>query len=545
MEEEKRNLMLFFLLSLLILVGYPYFFGPKPEFPTVAIEDINKPISISNVVVKEEENVKVEDIEIKGKRITGHISSRGARFNNIKLVDYKENLDGEEKVSLFGEEPSDKYYAETTWESLDNVTRLPNANTCWKTSGLSISEDNSVILSWDNGAGLLFEKKLSIDDNYLLIVEDRIRNYGDHPVQVRSLARVHKQLEAAHESMAFYEGPICYMDNKCEEVKYDDVSKKKIIEQRGYVEWFGLTEKYWLVAFVQNKSNVTDMLYRCDNNDTYSIEGRGEVLTIAPQTSVTKISQLYLGAKEIKTLDMYEQKLGIRHFDLAIDFGYFYLLTKPLLYALAYVRDLVGNMGLGILLLTLLLKLLLFPLANKSYRSMNKMRVIQPKIAALQKQFADDKVKLGQAVSELYRKENVNPVGGCLPMLLQWPILIALYKVLYISIEIRQAPFFGWIHDLSQADPLSIFNLFGLIPINLPGFLQIGIWPIIMGVTMAIQQKMGPAPADPAQEKMMFALPIIFTFMFAQLPSGLVIYWTFSNILAIIQQYILMRYDRT
>jgi YidC/Oxa1 family membrane protein insertase len=240
---------------------------------------------------------------------------------------------------------------------------------------------------------------------------------------------------------------------------------------------------------------------------------------------------------------MYEEKLGVKHFDLAIDFGCLYILTKPLLYALAYTKDLVGNMGLGILLITLLIKLLLFPLANKSYRSMNRMSALQPKIQELRKKYEGDNVKLGQAVSEIYKKEKVNPVGGCLPILIQSPVLFALYKVLYISIEMRQAPFIWWISDLSQADPLSVLNLFGLLPINLPAFLQVGIWPLLMGITMLLQQKMSPAPADPSQEKMMLIMPIMFTFMFAQLPSGLVIYWTFSNILGIIQQYIIKKLD--
>jgi YidC/Oxa1 family membrane protein insertase len=240
---------------------------------------------------------------------------------------------------------------------------------------------------------------------------------------------------------------------------------------------------------------------------------------------------------------MYEEKLNVPHLDLVIDFGYLYILTKPLLYAMSYVKDLIGNMGFGILLITLLLKLLLFPLANKAYRSMNRMKTIQPKVKALQAKYAGDQMKLGQAVSELYKKEKINPLGGCLPMFLQWPILFALYKVLYISIEMRQAPFIWWIHDLSVADPWSILNLGGLIPVTLPGFLQIGIWPLLMGLSMWVQQKMGPAPADPSQAKMMMIMPIMFTLMFARLPSGLVIYWTFSNLFAIAQQYVIRKVD--
>jgi YidC/Oxa1 family membrane protein insertase len=265
---------------------------------------------------------------------------------------------------------------------------------------------------------------------------------------------------------------------------------------------------------------------------------------IRPSVEVSKTHHLFVGAKEIKTLDMYEEKLKVQHFDLAIDFGCLYILTKPLLYALAYTKDLVGNMGLGIILITLLIKLFLFPLANRSYRSMNRMNIIQPKIQELRKKYEGDNAKFGQAVSEIYKKEGVNPLGGCLPVLLQSPVLFALYKVLYISMEMRQAPFIWWIRDLSLPDPSTILNLFGLIPVNLPGFLQIGIWPLLMGISMLLQQRMSPAPTDPSQAKMMLIMPVMFTFMFAQLPSGLVIYWTFSNILGIAQQYIIQRLDR-
>ena len=264
---------------------------------------------------------------------------------------------------------------------------------------------------------------------------------------------------------------------------------------------------------------------------------------VNPSAEFSKTHHLFIGAKEINTLDMYEEKLDVPHLDLVIDFGYLYILTKPLLYAMSYVKDLIGNMGFGILLITLLIKLILFPLANKAYRSMNRMKAIQPKIKALQIKYAGDQMKMGQAVSELYRKEKINPLGGCLPMFLQWPILFALYKVLYISIEMRQAPFVGWIHDLSVADPWAILTLGGLIPVSLPGFLQIGIWPLLMGLSMWLQQRMGPAPADPTQAKMMLFMPVMFTLMFSQLPVGLIIYWTFSNLFAIAQQYTIMRID--
>jgi YidC/Oxa1 family membrane protein insertase len=332
-----------------------------------------------------------------------------------------------------------------------------------------------------------------------------------------------------------------------EEVKYEDISKQKEIHYQTRGGWFGVTDKYWLTAFIPNQQQSYGVTYRhlldSDGQTLYRVESSTDFISVAPSAEISQTHRLFVGAKEINTLDMYEEKLSAPHMDLAIDFGCLYILTKPLLYILAYFKDLVGNMGLGIILITLLIKLLLFPLANKSYRSMNRMNSIQPKIQELRKKYAGDNVKLGQAVSEIYKKEGINPLGGFLPILLQSPVLFALYKVLYISIEMRQSPFIWWIRDLSESDPLTVLNLFGLIPIDLPGFLQIGVWPLFMGMTMLLQQKMGPAPQDPSQANMMLIMPIMFTFMFAQLPSGLVIYWTFSNILGIAQQYAIQKMD--
>ena len=552
MDEEKRNLFLFFIISILIMVGYPYFFGDKGGVQTapqnVVCETCNTvlPAAASadaKIIARKNSSTaaKVENIEIKAARVSGTICSKGIRFNDIRLKDYKKDLDGNEKVSLFGDENSKNYYAQTGWRSDDSAIILPDQDSCWEVSGTELSENSPITFTWDNGEGLKFEKKISIDDNFLITIEDRVQNYGESTVTLKNVKEIHRDFLNQQEALAFYEGPLGCFDGKMQEIKYEDIAEKGEINCSGKASWFGLTDKYWLVAFVPNQGGMSGVKYKCDGKNSYTILGIGGDISLSPNGAATEINRLYLGAKEIKTLDMCEEKLGAKHFDLALDFGYFYIFTKPLLYAIAYAKDIVGNMGLVIILITLLLKLLLFPLADKSYRSMNKMRDVQPKIQALQKKYGNDKVKLGQEVSELYRKEKVNPVGGCLPMLLQWPILIALYKVLYISIEMRQAPFFGWIRDLSQADPLTIFNLFGLLPINLPGFLQIGVWPLIMGATMIIQQKLSPAPADPSQEKMLFAMPIVFTFMFAQFPAGLVIYWTFSNLLGILQQYYLIK----
>ncbi|GHU12364.1 membrane protein insertase YidC [Alphaproteobacteria bacterium] len=556
MNEEKRNVILFFAISILITIGYPYFFDTKTPVPQAISEIVNTPPT--NVVAANSpaqaqdksaektiaENEPIHEISIDTKSISGTISSCGLKIDNISLKNYSNSLNKEksEKISIFGDNKKDVYYSTAGWCSGDKSLTLPDENTHWKTDSLKLSEDSPVVLTWDNENGLSFEKHISIDDNFVITVVDKVKNYGDRAVTLQSQTKVHREFEnnGSNSTWTFYEGPLGYLNEGLEEISYSDIEKdgEKRYNTKG--GWFGITDKYWLVAFIPQQNvncNVSYRYFARENKKVYEVENNGDSIQVAPSSEISITNNLFVGAKEIKTLDMYEEKLGIKHFDLALDFGCLYIMTKPLLYALAFAKGALGNMGLGILLITLLIKLLLLPLANKSYRSMNRMKEIQPKIQAIQTKYADDKVKLGQAVSELYKKENINPVGGCLPSLVQSPVLFALYKVLYISIEMRQAPFIGWIHDLSVPDPLSVFNLFGLIPITLPSFLQIGIWPLLMGLSMMLQQKMGPKPTDPAQASMMMVLPIMFTFMFAQFPAGLVIYWTFSNVLSILQQY--------
>lgn len=559
MNEENRNMLIFFVLSIAIMFGYSYFFennvtpASVPSSVAEVVDKASEKIAAVREAMQEGETktpikeAKIENIEIKSAKLSGVICSKGVRFNSITLNDYEESLGKSDKVSIFGNQKStNQYYAETRWEAEDKTILVPNENTRWEVGESKVlTESTPVTLTWDNQHGLLFEKKLSIDENYVITIEDNVRNYSGNSFVLKSTTNIHRDFEKKPEASSIaYEGPIGFVNGKSEQISYEDVADKTRITHQTEGGWFGFSDKYWLVAFVPSQKSKNNILYRGGANGTsFQITCDSEATSIAPYAEVKKVNHLYVGAKEINTLDMYETKLGIKHFDLAIDFGWMYVLTKPFLYLLAFAKDLVGNMGLGILLITLLLKLLLFPLANKSYRSMNKMREIQPKMKTLQEKYADDKMKFSQEMAAIYKKEGISPMGGCLPMLLQWPILFALYKVLYISIEMRQAPFFGWIHDLSQADPLYILNLGGLVPINLPGILQIGVWPLLMGVTMLWQQKLAPTSPDPAQEKMMLLMPIMFTVMFSSMPSGLIIYWTFSNILNIVQQYLIMKID--
>ena len=334
------------------------------------------------------------------------------------------------------------------------------------------------------------------------------------------------------------------INDQLQEIDYDDLQESGKIQAKSRGGWLGITDKYWLVALVPDQKSQIDTNFRHtlqNKEDKYQVDYLGGAVVVQPSGASEVSNSLFAGAKEVRLLDAYESKLGISRFDLAIDFGWFYFLTKPIFYVLDYFYHLLGNFGLAILLLTVIIKLLFFPLANKSYTAMSRLKLLQPKMVQLRERYKDDRAKQNEAMMKLYKDEKVNPAAGCFPMLVQIPVFFALYKVLFVSIEMRHAPFYGWIQDLSAPDPTSIFTLFGLITWAPPEFLLIGIWPIIMGVTMYLQQKLNPAPADPMQAKIFMFLPIIFTFMLARFPAGLVIYWAWNNILSISQQYVIMK----
>lgn len=546
MREDSRNTLLFVILSAIIIFAYPRFFGPNPSAQEVVKTQNTAPVlSAKNPVVTlstPEKARVVNKIKIAASNLSGKILSQGALFDDVSLNNYTEkNSDQKiDKIHVL-KNKEDLFFAFSGWSSENQQVSTPDLYTYWDTEDLrDLSPEHPLVFSWNSPEGIVFEKKIEIDDKYLITITDSVINNSEQNIALRPYTMIRKSFEDTSNSSPSYEGPLGYFNGKVKEVPYGDISSKGEFKYHSVGGWSGITDKYWLATFLSEKDVNLDIIFSHsikDRKNIVTISSFEEIQSIAPMTRADIKHRLFVGAKEIKTLDAYEESLGVTHFDLAIDFGYLYFLTKPLLYALVYIKDLVGNMGLSILILTLLIKLILWPLANKSYRSMNKMKDIQPKIEALRKRYSSDQMKLGQEITALYKKEGINPIGGCLPMFLQLPVLIALYKVLYISIEMRHAPFIGWITDLSSPDPFSVLNLGGLIPISLPGFLSIGIWPILMGLSMFFQQKMTPTQmADPAQEKVMLLMPIIFTFMFSQLPAGLVIYWTFSNVLAMIQQ---------
>ncbi|PPR76228.1 MAG: Membrane protein insertase YidC, partial [Alphaproteobacteria bacterium MarineAlpha3_Bin4] len=402
-----------------------------------------------------------------------------------------------------------------------------------------------VTLSWDNGDGLVFHRTYAIDDNYMVSITQRLANNGPRAVAVHPYGLISRR--GTPETTGFYilhEGLLGVFDGTLSEIDYDDLQETGLIEQRSTGGWLGITDKYWLAALIPDQTTTTTsrFLHRIASGvDKYQVDYRGPKLVAPAGGGVETRNHLFTGAKEVLLMDGYEKAYGIDRFELAIDWGWFYFLTKPIFYSLLWINDHVFNLGLAILLLTVVIKLAFFPLANKSYTSMSKMKKLQPEMTKMRERFGDDKVKLNQEMMALYKREKVNPASGCLPIVVQIPVFFALYKVLFVTIEMRHAPFFGWIQDLSAPDPTTVFNLFGVLPWTPPEFLMIGVWPLLMGITMFLQQKLNPQPTDPVQAKIFLFLPIMFTFLLARFPAGLVIYWAWNNLLSMLQQWVIMR----
>jgi YidC/Oxa1 family membrane protein insertase len=496
-------------------------------------------------------------LTINSPRLRGSIQLKGGHFDDLVLANYRETLDADSSnIALLSPARAPKsYFAQFGWSSSDRSISLPNDNTQWTASGTNLSPKQPVTLRWDNGAGLIFSRTLALDENYVFTVTQQVQNNTNKPITLFPYGLISRS--ETPQTLGFFilhEGPLAVLDGTLQEFNYDTSSwffDKPGLQEEGTVKrttkggWLGITDKYWLVALLPDQKAKLQTAFRhtldTKKIDKYQVDYLGEGQVASPGTTVSVTNRLFAGAKEVNLLDEYLEKLQIARFDLAIDWGWFYFLTKPIFYALEYFFHLLGNFGLAILLLTVIIKLLFFPLANKSYKAMSRLKLLQPKMVALRERYGDDKAKQNEAMMRLYKEEKVNPAAGCLPMLVQIPVFFALYKVLFVSIEMRQAPFYGWIQDLSAPDPTSIFNLFGLIPWGPPEILLIGAWPLIMGLTMWLQQKLNPAPADPMQAKIFMLLPIVFTFMLARFPAGLVIYWAWNNVLSITQQWVIMR----
>jgi YidC/Oxa1 family membrane protein insertase len=552
MESDKRNLLLAIVLTIVILSTWNYFFPQKNSLPVAPTASQSQNMIAETVpavepLTRQEALAQSARVKIETAKVSGSIALKGGYFDDMTLEQYRETTDPQsEKIHLLSPGATKQpYFASFGWMSPDKTLKLPTGETIWTADRPVLKEGQPVTLSWDNGEGLIFEQVIHIDNHYLLSIHQRVRNYGNKPVTVAAYGSIYRALpESVSDFFILHEGPIGYLGGKLLELKYREIKEKSVERLNVTGGWLGITDKYWLTALIPDQTLPIKVSYRFvpyNNQERYQVDYVGSAQTIAPQTSVEVTTHLFAGAKVLHLLDEYEEKLGVKHFDLAVDFGWYYIITKPIFYILTYTHQWLGNFGLAIMLLTVLLKILFFPLANKSYRSMGRMKELQPKLEKLKERYQHDRIKMHQEMMELYKREKINPMAGCLPMLIQIPVFFALYKVLFVTIEMRHAPFFGWINDLSAPDPTSLFNLFGLIPWTPPSFLMIGIWPLIMGGTMIMQQKLNPPPADPAQAKLFMLMPLLFTVMLAQFPAGLVIYWAWNNVLSIVQQWSIMR----
>ena len=487
--------------------------------------------------------------------IGGSIDLKGARIDDIVLKDYHETVDPKSpNVRLFSPPGApDAYWAETGFVSPGGVAKTPNLDTLWTADRQTLTPTQPVTLTWDNGAGLVFKRVVAVDDKYMFTVTDSVVNSGPSPATVQPYALIlrHGRPNVAGYSV-LHEGFVGVIgDGGVQEVTYAGIEKAtgKVNAFKGDGGWLGFTDKYWGSAIIPDQTAPIEARFSASGTVQpvdYQADFLGKEQTVAPGATAETMTRVFAGAKEVSTIDNYASRLGIKKFDLMIDWGWFYFITKPLFLLIDAIYHWVGNFGVAILIVTVLVKLAFFPLANRSYNSMAKMKKIQPQIAALKDLYPDDRVKQQQEQMALFKREGVNPVAGCLPMVIQIPVFFALYKVIFITIEMRHAPFFGWIRDLSAPDPTNVFTLFGLIPWDptaLPAFghfLHLGIWPLIMGVSMFFQMKMNPEPADPVQKQMFSWMPVIFTFMLGTFPAGLVIYWTWNNTLTVLQQYYIM-----
>jgi len=554
---DSKNVLLAVILSSVVLIGWAAFFEPSPtetqqqekqivknnenETSSPSIEEVENKNEISrSEAINSGNRVKIENTNIKGT-----ISLQGAIIDDIIFKNYKETLDGEKQVTFLNPKNSTKeYFIETGWALGGNEKiKLPTDKTVWKVKGNTfLTPNNAVVLEWNNDEGLVFTKKISLDDKFLFKITQEIKNTSNKSFQFYPYAQITRNYKPeGRQIYILHEGFLGVFGDELKEEDYGDIEKEKftINSSKG---WLGITDKYWLTAIVPEKGKEFKAEFLFDKNKKYKANYIIKEATILnPNSSIKNEIYTFVAAKEVAVIDGYAEQLGIEKFDLAIDWGWFYFFTKPLFFIIDYFFKLTGNFGLAIVIITALVRLIFFPLANYSFKSMAKMKILQPEMVRLKELHKDDKVKLQQEMMALYKREKVNPVSGCLPVLIQIPFFFAIYKMLYVTLEMRHQPFFGWIKDLSERDPTSIFNLFGLVPWDPPTFLMIGAWPILMGISMFIQQKLNPTPPDPIQAKIFMFFPIFLTIILAPFPSGLVVYWTINNILTIAQQWVIIR----
>jgi len=506
------------------------------------VPSIGESISKDNIS-REDSLKKTNRILLENKKIKGSISLVGATIDDLSFKNYKVNIKSNDIVQFLNpKETKNGYFAETGWASIGGKIKVPTGKSVWSVVGNKVlSVNNPVTLEWNNGSNLVFRKKIEIDDNYLFKINQEVKNNSSEQVVLYPYAQLTRKNipEDLKNFYILHEGFIAVLDEELKEDDYDDIEDKKIVREADK-GWIGITDKYWMTALIPEEGEKfkSTFLYQDAYKANFLLNNPK---VIVPSAKVNNEIKIFVAAKEVQTIDAYAEKENIEKLDLIIDWGWFYFFTKPLFFAVDYLFKLTGNFGIAIVLITVMIRLVFFPLASYSFKSMAKMKALQPEMARLKDLHKDDKVKLQQAIMALYKKEQINPASGCLPVLIQIPFFFAIYKMLFISLEMRHQPFFGWIKDLSASDPTTIFNFFGLLPFTPPSFLIIGIWPILMGLTMFVQQKLNPAPTDPIQAKIFMFFPIFLTVILASFPSGLVVYWTVNNILTIAQQWFIMK----
>ena len=578
MNPENRNMILAISLSMAVLFGWQVFVvGPELEKEAALQQAIAEqeaadaandapqvdPDAIAAAAGSASGEITVSEaapqmsaprIIIDAPLVSGSISLAGLRIDDIMLKAYQETQDpGSANIQFLLKTDSETpFFAEFGWAAAEATQPMPKADTLWTASAMVLSPGAPVTLSWDNGNGLTFRRSLAINDDYMITVEDSVESRLATPVTLFPYGLVRRHGTPPTTGIyILHEGALGVFDETLREEDYGDMrdADDGVSEIRPETSggWIGFTDKYWLAALVPDQKAKMNFAFKslAGPADRYQVDYiASEPTVLAAGGAVSSQTRLFAGAKKVSLLDGYAEELGIANFDLAIDFGWFYFLTKPFFYAINWLNGLLGNFGLAVLAFTIVVKLVFYPLANKSYRSMGKMRVLAPKVQEIRERHSEDRMAMNQAMMALYKEEKVNPAAGCLPVLLQIPVFFALYKVLFVTIEMRHAPFFGWIIDLSAPDPTSVFNLFGLMPFSvdfLPPFLQLGAWPIMMGLSMWLQMRLNPAPPDPVQARIFQFMPIIFTFLLATFPAGLVIYWTWNNLLSMAQQWYIIR----
>ncbi len=515
--------------------------------PNLIAPSSESQIKVGNIILPREEILKEsanQRIQVVTPELIGSINLKGLTFDDLTLVNYDETLEKDsKKVTLLSPVGTqNQYQVNFGFKALDINMATPNQDTIWKASGNKLTPKTPITFSWQNNQKVTFEVKVSIDEHYMFIISQTIKNNSGQVLEGSMISNIERSIASTQpSSYILHEGPIGMFDGLLKEKSYDDLQDKEAGNAfNAQTGWFGITDKYWLVSVIPDKKTSFGTVFshnQANNLNIYKAYSETPKFSVESGREVTFDNKLFAGAKRVSLLDEYSKKYDITRFDLAVDFGWYYFLTKPFFFILQFFNNLLGNYGLAIIAITILVKLAMYPLANKSYTALAKIKKLQPQIDAIRKEYKGKAMQMNKEIMQLYKREKVNPVSGCLPMLVQIPVFFSLYKVLYLTIDMRHAPFYGWIKDLSAPDPTSIVNLFGLLPFETAGIFTIGLWPIFMGATMFIQQKLNPAPSDPVQAKVMKMLPFILIFAFAPFPAGLLIYWTWSNILSILQQW--------